>query len=153
MTEAASIHASAVLVGDRAILIRGASGAGKSRLALDLILAGRARQIPATLLIGDDRVHLSRNGDTIRVRPAPELAGLLEVRGLGLRRCEFKTDAGIGLIVDLGAQDAARLPAAAALSASLLGVTLPRIPVAAGEAALALIVAALTLPDALQDQG
>ena len=44
MTEAASasVHASAVLVGDRAVLIRGPSGAGKSRLAFDLILAGRA---------------------------------------------------------------------------------------------------------------
>ena len=42
----ASIHASAVLVGTRAVLIRGPSGAGKSRLAFDLILAGRAGQIP-----------------------------------------------------------------------------------------------------------
>ena len=41
----ASIHASAVLVGDRAVLIRGPSGSGKSRLAFDLILAGRAGQI------------------------------------------------------------------------------------------------------------
>ena len=39
----ASVHASAVKVGDRAVLIRGPSGAGKSRLAFDLILAGRYR--------------------------------------------------------------------------------------------------------------
>jgi HPr kinase/phosphorylase len=42
MTTQASVHASAVLVGDRAVLIRGPSGSGKSRLAFDLILAGRA---------------------------------------------------------------------------------------------------------------
>ena len=54
----ASVHASAVLVGDRAVLIRGPSGAGKSRLAFDLILAGRAGQIPPAVLVGDDRVHL-----------------------------------------------------------------------------------------------
>ena len=57
---AASVHASAVLVGDRAVLIRGPSGAGKSRLAFDLILAGRAGQIPPAVLVGDDRVHLER---------------------------------------------------------------------------------------------
>ena len=49
-----SIHASAVRTGDRAVLIRGPSGAGKSRLAFDLILAGRAGQIPATVMVGDD---------------------------------------------------------------------------------------------------
>ena len=59
MAQAATVHASAVLVGDRAILIRGPSGVGKSRLAFDLILAGRAGQIPPALLVGDDRVHLA----------------------------------------------------------------------------------------------
>ena len=54
----ASVHASAVLVGNRAVLIRGPSGAGKSRLAFDLILAGRAGQIAPAVLVGDDRVHL-----------------------------------------------------------------------------------------------
>ena len=59
MTErGASVHASAVLVGNRAVLIRGPSGAGKSRLAFDLILAGRSGQIPTAVLVGDDRVHL-----------------------------------------------------------------------------------------------
>ena len=58
----ASIHASAVLVGTRAVLIRGPSGAGKSRLAFDLILAGRSGQIPSAVLVGDDRVHLWASG-------------------------------------------------------------------------------------------
>ena len=91
MTEAASasVHASAVLVGNRAVLIRGPSGAGKSRLAFDLILAGRSGQIPKAVLVGDDRVHLDTAGGEIVVRPARELAGLIEIRGLGIRRCEF----------------------------------------------------------------
>ena len=38
-----SIHASAVLVGDRAVLVRGPSGSGKSRLVFDLILVGLSR--------------------------------------------------------------------------------------------------------------
>ena len=49
MTQGASVHASAVLVGDRAVLIRGPSGAGKSRLAFELILAGRAGQLPPAI--------------------------------------------------------------------------------------------------------
>jgi HPr kinase/phosphorylase len=54
-------HASAVLVGARAVLIRGPSGAGKSRLALDL-LAGGAVRLRFARLVGDDRVHLEGAG-------------------------------------------------------------------------------------------
>ncbi len=71
MTQGASVHASAVLVGDRAVLIRGPSGAGKSRLAFDLILAGRAGQLPPAVLVGDDRVHLDTVDGQLWVRPAP----------------------------------------------------------------------------------
>jgi HPr kinase/phosphorylase len=85
----ASVHASAVLAGDRAVLIRGPSGAGKSRLAFDLILAGRSGQIPSASLVGDDRVHLESRQGQLVVRPARALAGLIEVRGLGIRRCDF----------------------------------------------------------------
>jgi HPr Serine kinase C-terminal domain len=82
-----SIHASAVRTGDRAVLIRGPSGAGKSRLAFDLILAGRAGQIAETVLVGDDRVHLDVRSGRLMVRPADVLEGLIEIRGLGIRRC------------------------------------------------------------------
>ncbi|HEY5963309.1 MAG TPA: serine kinase, partial [Xanthobacteraceae bacterium] len=78
MTDSASVHASAVRVGDRAVLIRGPSGAGKSRLAFDLILAGRAGQLPEAVLVGDDRVHLDTVAEQLWVRPARELAGLIE---------------------------------------------------------------------------
>ena len=72
MTKAAdaSVHASAVLVGNRAVLIRGPSGSGKSRLAFDLILAGRCGQIAPAMLIGDDRVHLGVSAGQLIVRPA-----------------------------------------------------------------------------------
>ena len=79
-----TVHASAVLVGSRAVLIRGPSGSGKSRLAFDLILAGRSGQLPPAILVGDDRVHLDTSGGNLIVRPAPELAGLIEIRGLGM---------------------------------------------------------------------
>src|SRR5947209_18865766 len=125
MAQGASVHASAVLVGNRAVLIRGPSGAGKSRLAFDLILAGRTGQLPPAVLVGDDRVHLDTLAGELRVRPAAELAGLIEIRGLGIRRCDFVSEAVVGLVVDLAAADAERLPPREALEARLNGVLLP----------------------------
>jgi HPr kinase/phosphorylase len=141
---AASIHATAVLVGNRAVLIRGPSGAGKSRLAFDLILAGRAGQIAEAVLVGDDRVYLDTRDGELVVRPAGQLAGLIEIRGLGIRRCAFAKEAIIGLVVDLSAEDAERLPAPEKLQTLIYGVQLPRIPVGAGYLPLPLVVAALT---------
>jgi len=140
----ASVHASAVQVGNRAVLIRGPSGAGKSRLAFELILAGRAGQIPPTLLVGDDRVHLEARAGHLLVRPAPALAGLIEVYGLGIRRCEFTEEADVGLVIDLAASDAGRLPPPEALWTAVRGIKIPRIPINQGFAALPLVAAALT---------
>ena len=142
-----TVHASAVLVGSRAVLIRGPSGSGKSRLAFDLILAGRSGQLPPAILVGDDRVHLDTSAGNLMVRPASELAGLIEIRGLGIRRIEHVSEAAIGLVVDLAADDAERLPAAEALTVRIDGVELPRIPVNLRFSPLPLIVAALTTTD------
>jgi HPr kinase/phosphorylase len=139
-----TVHASAVLVGDRAVLIRGPSGSGKSSLAFDLILAGRTGQIPPAVLVGDDRVHLDTGGGNLMVRPAQELAGLIEIRGLGIRRIDHASEASVGLVVDLAAADAERLPPPEALSVRISGVLIPRIPVRAGVEPLPLIAAALT---------
>ncbi|HXI06063.1 MAG: HPr kinase/phosphorylase [Bradyrhizobium sp.] len=144
MTERPTVHASAVLVGDRAVLIRGPSGAGKSRLAFDLILAGRSGQVPPAILVGDDRVHLDTSAGNLIVRPAPELAGLIEIRGLGIRRIDHVGEAIVGLIVDLAAGDAERMPATESLTTRIDGVQIPRIPVNLRYSPLPMIVAALT---------
>ena len=140
----ATVHASAVRVGDRAVLIRGPSGSGKSRLAFDLILAGRSQQIPTAILVGDDRVHLVTSGGNLIVRPARELAGLIEIRGLGIRRIEHVGEAVVSLVADLAATDAERLPPAEALTTTVHGVKIPRIPVESRYQPLSLIVAWLT---------
>ena len=140
-----SIHASAVLVGDRAVLIRGPSGSGKSRLAFELILAGRASQIAPATLVGDDRVHVHPAGGVLVVRPASALAGLIEIRGLGIRRCAFAAQAVVGLVVDLDAADAERLPPPEALSVRIEGISIPRIPVKQGFSGFPLVIAALTM--------
>ena len=139
-----SIHASAVLIGERAVLIRGPSGSGKSRLAFELILAGRAGQIPPTSLIGDDRVHLEVQEGRLIVRPSAALAGLIEIRGLGIRRMPYVTEAPIGLVVDLDAEDAERLPPQNSLETTLSGVKLRRIPAGKSTPALLLVAAELT---------
>jgi HPr kinase/phosphorylase len=140
--EAATVHASAVLAGAHAVLIRGPSGAGKSQLALALIQAGEAGLLRFARLVGDDRVHLEPHHGRLLVRPPAALAGLIEVRGLGIRRLEHEPVAMVKLVVDLAADDAERLPAAGELM--LCGVRLPRLPVAAGAAPLPPVLAFLT---------
>jgi serine kinase of HPr protein (carbohydrate metabolism regulator) len=149
MSEKPSVHASAVKIGDRAVLIRGPSGSGKSRLAFDLILSGRSGQLPAAILVGDDRVLLDTAGQQLLVRPVRELAGLIEIRGLGIRRCAFTDEAEVGLVVDLQAPDAERLPPPAALQTKIFGVEIPRIPVGRDVLPLTLVVAALTTASGL----
>ena len=139
----ATVHASAVQAGDIGILIRGPSASGKSRLAFALILAGRAGHIPPTQLVGDDRLLLASEKGRIVARPAAELQGLIEIRGLGIRRCDFVPQAPIGLVVDLAADDAARLPEQDALATSLHGIKIPRIPVGTGFDPVPLVAAAL----------
>jgi HPr kinase/phosphorylase len=130
MTHSPTIHASAVLVGVRAVLIRGPSGSGKSSLAFALIRAGESGALPFVRLVGDDRVHVDAAHDCVLVRPADSLKGLLEVRGLGIRRLPFEPVAVVGLVVDLDAADAARMPTPESAVAEVAGVRLPRLAVA-----------------------
>lgn len=93
------VHASCVARDGHGVLLLGPSGAGKSDLALRLLSHG-------FILVADDRVDIT--GD---VASAPaSLAGLLEVRGLGIVRLPRHTDsARLALIAELG-PPAARLP-------------------------------------------
>ncbi|MGN6748071.1 MAG: HPr kinase/phosphorylase [Xanthobacteraceae bacterium] len=138
----ATVHASAVLVGARAVLIRGPSGAGKSRLASDLIEATRGAAAGFARLVGDDRVHLQAAGGRLLVHPADALAGLIELRGVGIERRDYERCAVVGLVVDLAAADAERLPAHREIV--IEGVVLPRLAVAPGVAPLPLVLAMIT---------
>jgi HPr kinase/phosphorylase len=128
--KAPTVHASAVLAGARAVLIRGPAGAGKSRLALALLAAAETGRLRFARLVGDDRLHLEPCHERLLVRPAVTLAGLIEVRGVGIRRLDYEALAVVGLVVDLAAEDAQRLPEAP--ETDILGVRLPRLAVAAG---------------------
>jgi serine kinase of HPr protein (carbohydrate metabolism regulator) len=138
---AATVHASAVLVGARAVLIRGPSGAGKSRLALELIDARNGALLFAKL-VGDDRVHLEAAGGRLLVRPADALKGLIELRGVGILRRAYEACAVVGLVVDLAADDAERLPEPG--QAAIAGIKIPRLAVAPGVVALPAVFAMVT---------
>jgi HPr kinase/phosphorylase len=140
----ASVHASAVLVGARAALIRGPSGAGKSRLALALLRAAEIGQLPFAMLVADDRSRLEPRHGRLLVRPAPELTGLIEVHGLGIRRLPYEPVAVVGLVVDLAATDGVRLPAPASEQVTIDGIELARLAVAGGADPVPLVLAMLT---------
>jgi HPr kinase/phosphorylase len=141
-----SIHASAVLAGARAVLIQGPSGSGKSRLALALLHAAQQGVLPFARLVADDRAHIEAAHGRLLVRPADALAGLIEVRGLGIRRVPFEQLAAVGVLVELGAYDAERMPVQGRTTAVLEGITLPRLPVAAGMDPLPSVLAYLRMP-------
>jgi serine kinase of HPr protein (carbohydrate metabolism regulator) len=143
--ESSTIHASAVLVGAKAVLIRGPSGSGKSRLAWDLIQAADQGALPLARLVVDDRAlveaHINQYGGRLIVRPAPALAGMIEIYGVGVRQLPWEPVAAVGLVVDLAAPDADRMPPDEAGNTVISGVTLPRLSVAGGMAALPLVLA------------
>jgi serine kinase of HPr protein (carbohydrate metabolism regulator) len=143
MAAESTIHASAVLAGPKAVLIRGPSGSGKSLLAWNLLNAASQGLLTFTRLVGDDRLQVATQSSQLLVRPAQTLSGLIEIHGLGIRRLPFESIAVVGLVVDLAAADAARLPAAGATTTSIEGLTVARLAVAAGMAPLPLVLAAL----------
>jgi HPr kinase/phosphorylase len=147
MNHSPTIHASAVLVGARAVLIRGAAGTGKSRLALALIQAGNNGALPFTRLVADDRVYLEAAHGRLLVRPTDTLKGLIEVRGLGIRHVPFEAIAVVGLVADLDAADSERLPLRASTTTEVAGIVLPRLGVAACADALPLLFGALRTAD------
>jgi hypothetical protein len=105
MTSGAPIvlQASAVAIEGRAVLIVGPPGSGKSSLALALIERGAG-------LIGDDAVTLTPEGARLIASPPPNIAGLIEVRGVGLVRLAPTASAPVALVLELGAGPAERLP-------------------------------------------
>ena len=123
------VHATAIAIDGRAVLLRGPSGAGKSDLALRLIDAG-AR------LVADDQVELRRAGGRVLVRAPAALAGLVEVRGVGILRLEPLREAVLAMCVDLvPSAEVERLPEIRC--EDVLGLAVPSIAISPFEASAA----------------
>lgn len=126
----------------RGVLIEGASGAGKSDLALRAIDAGWA-------LVADDRTVLWTSGGRLFGRAARALAGLIEARGIGVLPCQARDFASVDLVVRCVEADAVeRMPEIQ--SCQRLGVTIPQVALTAWQASapakLAIALSHLGLP-------
>ena len=98
---------------------RGPSGSGKSDLALRLIDGGAS-------LVADDRVDLEVRDGALSASAPAKLAGLIEVRGLGIMRLSCLPRTTIRLVIDLVDEAAVeRLPEP--LACSVLGIESPLI--------------------------
>jgi hypothetical protein len=100
-----NIHASCVAIAKQGVLILGDSGAGKSDLALRLIDDGAK-------LVSDDRTELYVSRGMLHARAPKSIAGLLEVRGVGIVALPFAKNVPLALAIRLGAPPK-RLPDAA----------------------------------------
>ena len=128
---ALNLHATALVVGEAGVLIRGASGSGKTRLALALV-AGARRDGGFSSLVADDRTLVARHGGRLVARPHPALAGLVERRGAGILPVDHEPACVLALVVDLVDGWPDRLPGPDARRCELARVVLPRIAVSAG---------------------
>lgn len=98
-----TIHASCVSFEGNAVLIKGASGSGKSSLALQIMAFGAQ-------LVSDDRTELRRIDNSIWAAPPQTIAGLIEARGLGILNAEHTPSAQIVCVVDMDVVATERLP-------------------------------------------
>lgn len=135
-----------MLAGARAILIRGPAGSGKSRLVLNLIQAASNGSLPFARLVADDRVHVLAAHDRLIARPPTALAGLLEVRGLGIQQLQYEPMAVVSWVVDLDVAMPERLPDSAATQTIIAGVPIRRLAVARDCDAVPMVLAAVTSP-------
>jgi HPr kinase/phosphorylase len=98
-----TVHASCVSFEGKAVLIKGASGSGKSSLALQIMAFGAQ-------LVSDDRTELCRIDNSIWAAPPKTIAGLIEARGLGILNAEHAPSAQIVCVVDMDMVATERLP-------------------------------------------
>jgi HPr kinase/phosphorylase len=129
----AILHATCIAVGGKGVLLIGPPGSGKSDLALRLIDtpgAGTGAEVLNAQLVADDQVKLTRAGDDLDARAPEALAGLLEIRGLGLVRVDHRASIRIDLAVRLRpAREIERMPEFAAQRHEVLGLSIPLIEI------------------------
>jgi serine kinase of HPr protein (carbohydrate metabolism regulator) len=115
-----TVHASTVALDGRAVLISGPSGSGKSDLALRLLDRGFQ-------LVSDDQTIVRKEGSRLLASAPPNIAGKLEVRGIGIVDMDIVKDVPAALLVEL-TSDIQRLPDDDR-ERPILGVSLPLVSI------------------------
>jgi HPr kinase/phosphorylase len=129
MSAQETMHASVVAFDGHGILIRGASGSGKSSLLLSLLDGSPA----AATLVADDRAYVTVEGDRILASVPEAIAGKMEIRGLGIVQRSYVASVAVDLVVDLlPLEECPRMPSEEESQVVLEGVALPRIFIATG---------------------
>ena len=118
------LHATTVAIGGRGVMITGASGSGKSDLALRLIDRG-------AVLVSDDYTECIVQDGTVIASPPATIAGRIEVRGIGIVDMPHAPRAAVMLVVTLG-ETVERMPEPH--PKRVAGIDIPAIALAAFEA-------------------
>jgi serine kinase of HPr protein (carbohydrate metabolism regulator) len=138
-----NLHASAVLLGDRGVLVTGDSGSGKTTLALALVDHFR-RVVRFSRFVSDDQVLLEGKNQRLLCQAPHEIGGLVEVYGIGPQPIEFESRMVVDLLVRLvPAAEAQRFPGER--TESLYDCKLPCIMLAARNAPAAVFAVASRL--------
>jgi serine kinase of HPr protein (carbohydrate metabolism regulator) len=128
-------HGTAIALAGTAVLIRGASGSGKSDLALRcLALAPTALTAVPAMLVADDYVTVTRTGDRLVAEAPATIRGKLEVRGLGIVTVPCQESAELVLVADLVAPEQIERFPDPTPEVELGGVKLPLLHIAPFEA-------------------
>lgn len=147
----ANRHATALVLGDRGLLVKGASGAGKTLLALALVSRARLAQSYAAF-VSDDQVLLEAVSGRLLAHAPASIAGLAERRGAGPLAVAHVASAVIDGLVELVAPDLApRLEDRP--WETVLGVRLPRLHLASGAPEAAVLAVEAWLDNALAVAG
>lgn len=142
------LHATAIAVGQRAVIIRGPSGSGKSDLALRCLSVSASQLVTAPArLLADDQVLVRRDGSTLIVSAPAALLGRLEIRGVGILELDAAPEARAVLIADLVERSQIERYPDPWPMASILGLSVPVLRVSAFEASAPIkLLAALCMP-------
>lgn len=92
MQAAVNIHGTAIVIGSTGLIFLGPSGWGKSMLAFTCLTQAKRLNL-FSALVADDQVFLSRKNSQIMADCPPTLAGLIELRGTGIVRHSYISQA------------------------------------------------------------
>jgi hypothetical protein len=87
-----NIHATAIVIGKTGLLFTGPSGWGKSMLAFACVTEAQRLGL-FSALVADDQVFLYKQDDEIVAACPPAIAGMIELRGTGIVRCNHASPA------------------------------------------------------------